>query len=207
MIIKLCRVYRCVKNFANRRKLQRLKRVILALLVMRRKIVKPPRELYMRLPKIRKLRRTIDSFSDEELPIYFRFRSNQQLHRLMAGFQIPALIRIPETGNILHGEEFLLIGLYRLHLPSITSDGAFKTLFGLGRTAVSMVFNAFIEFLVDNWGYLLLDNMPFWLPYLPECAQAIRDKCHDKGCYFPNSRAPGGLRVAAFVDNTMNATC
>lgn len=106
-----------------------------------------------------------------------------------------------------HGEEFLLIGLYRLHLPTTISDGSFKRIFGLGHTAVSMVFNAFIEFLVNNWGYLLFDNLQFWLPYLPDCAQAVRDKCNEKGCYFPNSRSPGGLRVAGFIDNTMNATC
>jgi DDE superfamily endonuclease len=28
-----------------------------------------------------------------------------------------------------------------------------------------------------------------------------------KGCPFPHSQLPGGLRVAGFIDNTMNATC
>lgn len=82
-----------------------------------------------------------------------------------------------------------------------------KLFLALGHTAVSMIFNAFLDFMVDRWSYLLLDNMKFWLPYLPSCAQAIRDKCLDKGRFFPNSTAPGGLRVAGFIDNTMNATC
>ena len=49
--------------------------------------------------------------------------------------------------------------------------------------------------------------MNFWKPYLPDCAQAIRDKCVEKGCYFPDSRLPHGLKVVGFIDNTMNATC
>ena len=149
----------------------------------------------------------IDSFADEEIPVHFSFRSKEQLHRLMRGFQIPAIIRMPRTGNIFHGEEFLLIGLYRLHRPTTLSDAAFKILFGFGHTAVSMIFNAFLDFFVTKWVYLLTDNMAFWLPYLPDCAQAIRDKCNYKGCYFPDSRSPGGLRVCGFIDNTMNATC
>lgn len=203
IIVMLLRINRRLRNVAKRRTMLRLKRTVLMLLVLRHKIVAPPRELNSKLSKIRNLRHTIDSFADEEIPVYFRFRSKEQLHRLITGFQIPAIVRIIETGNVFHGEEFLLIGLYRLHLPTTISDGSFKTIFGLGHTAVSMVFNAFIEFLVNNWGYLLFDNLQFWLPYLPDCAQAVRDKCNEKGCYFP----PGGLRVAGFIDNTMNATC
>ena len=196
-----------MKNAANHRTLKRLKRVVIVMLVMRHKIVARSRELNFKSPRIRTLRRTIDSFADEEIPNFFRFRSKQQHHALIAGSQIPAVIRIPGTGNIFHGEEFLLIGLYRLHLPRTLSDGSLKTLFGFGHTAVSMIFNAFIRFIIDHWGYLVFDNMNFWLPNLADCAQAIRDKCNEKGCYFPNARSPGGLRVAGFIDNTMNATC
>lgn len=185
----------------------RLKRAILGLLRRRHNIIAPPRELEEKLPKIRKLRRTIDSFQDEEIPIYFRFRTKEQLHRLMEGFQIPDRIRIPVTGNIFHGEEFLLVGLYRLHRPTTLSDGSFKVLFGFGHTTVSMAFNAFLDYIINRWSYLLVDNMEFWLPYLPGCAQAIRNKCFEKGCPFPDSTAPGGFRVAGFIDNTMNATC
>ena len=187
--------------------MRKLKGVILALLVKWHHINAAPRNLELRLPRILKRRRTIDSFKDEEIPIFFRFRSKEQLHRLMRGFQIPEVIRIPVTGNIFFGEEFLLVSLYRLHRPTALSDGCFRTIFGLGYTAVSMVFNEFLDFMIDRWGYLLLDNMNFWKPYLPDCAQAIRDKCVEKGCYFPDSRSPHGLRVAGFIDNTMNATC
>ena len=177
------------------------------MLIRRHKIVSVPKELEEKLPRIRNLRRTIDSFSDEEIPVYFRFRSKEQLHRLMRGFQIPMQVKLPKTGNVFEGEELLLIGLYRLHRPTTLSEGGFKLIFGMGHTAVSMAFNAFLDFIVDKWSYIITDNMDFWLPYLPDCAQAIRDKCVEKGCYFPDARSPGGLRVAAFIDNTMNATC
>lgn len=205
--MKLLRVYRRLQNAVSIRNRKRLKRTILTLLVTRHKIVAAPRELEDKLPKIRSLRRTINSFADEEIPVYFRFRTKGQLHRLMDRFKIPEIIKITKTGNIFNGEEFLLVALYRLHQPTTISDGSFRTLFGFGHTAVSMIFNAFVDFIMDNWGYLLTDNLQFWLQYLPDCAQAIRDKCYEKGCEFPNSRSPEGLRVAGFIDNTMNATC
>lgn len=182
-IIKLVRLFRRVKNVASKRAKKRLKVVIFHLLRQRHRILAPPAELQERLPRIRKLRRTIDTYKDEEIPMYFRFRSKEQLHRLMLVYQIPGVIRMPQTGNIFHGEEFLLIGLYRLHRPTILSDGCFKTLFGFGHTAVSMIFNAFLDFMVDRCSYLLLDNIEFWLPYLPSCAQALRDKCLDRQYY------------------------
>jgi hypothetical protein len=57
-----------------------------------------------------------------------------------------------------------------------------------------MCFNHFVKFMANSWGYLLTDNMAFWLPYLSELAQAIRDKCGEKGCAFPYSLSPGKLK-------------
>lgn len=195
------------KMLISRRKLKLLKRMILGLLSRRHEIVAPPRELEMPLAKIRNRRRTIDSFEDEETRVFFKFCSKQQLHRLMEGFQLPNIVRIAKTGNIFYGEEYLLVSLYRLHRPTALSDACFKSVFGLGHTAVSMVFNSFLDFMMNKWSYLIFDNMHFWLPYLGDCAQAIRNKCVEKGCYFPDSSAPGGLHVAGFIDNTLNATC
>jgi hypothetical protein len=200
-------MFRRIRYVASRRKVANPKRIILRLLIRRHRIVGVPRELEEKLPRIRNLRRTIDSFSDEEIPLYFRFRNKEQLHRLMRGFRIPMQIKLPKTGNIFEGEEVLLIGLYRLHRPTTLSDGSFKLIFGMGHTAVSMAFNAFLDFMEDRWSYIIMDNLDFWLPYLPDCAQAIRNKCVEKGCYFPDARSPGGFRVAAFIDNTMNSTC
>lgn len=86
----------------------RLKRAILRLLIRRHKILSVPKELEEKLPRIRNLRRTIDSFSDEEIPVYFRFRSKEQLHRLMRGFQIPMQVKLPKTGNVFEGKNCFL---------------------------------------------------------------------------------------------------
>jgi hypothetical protein len=37
--------------------------------------------------------------------------------------------------------------------------------------------------MVNNWGYLLTNDVDFWLPYLADCAKAIREKKIDLGCY------------------------
>jgi hypothetical protein len=57
--------------------------------------------------------------------------------------------------------------------------------------------------MVYNWGYLLTNNLVFWLPYMKVCAMAIARKCLELGCYFPKEF----FNIFAFVDNTMNATC
>ena len=85
----------------------------------------------------------------------------------MEGFQVPHIIRIENTGNVFYGEEYLLVSLYRLHRPTALSGACYKSVFGFGHTAVSMVFNSFLDFMIDKWSYLILDNMDFWLPYLP----------------------------------------
>jgi hypothetical protein len=87
------------------------------------------------------------------------------------------------------------------------ADACFADTFGLSHAQVSTVFNLFIHFISRRWGYLIEDNMAFHLPYLPEYAQAIRNKCLEKGCFFPNSLEPDGFKIFGFVDNTMNATC
>jgi hypothetical protein len=57
--------------------------------------------------------------------------------------------------------------------------------------------------MVDNWGYLLTNNVAFWLPYLPMMAAALRNKLSEKGVEFPH----GSFCVFGFIDNTMNSTC
>jgi hypothetical protein len=44
------------------------------------------------LPAIQRRYRTIESFADDEIPIYFRFRSKEQLHRLMNAFRNDELL-------------------------------------------------------------------------------------------------------------------
>jgi len=127
----------------------------------------------------------------------------------MTCLHIPDRIICTDTGNVFYGEEFLLVSLYRLHRPNSILDACWCDTFGLNYSAVSKCFTEFLKFMVSEWEYLLIDNLEFWLPQLPACAQAIRNKCAKLGCVFPDAipAAPGGFRVFGFIDNTMNATC
>ena len=47
-----------------------------------------------RLPRIERQYRTIDSFDEDEIRIYFRFETKEQLHELKAGFKIPDGVKV-----------------------------------------------------------------------------------------------------------------
>lgn len=65
--------------------------------------------------------------------------------------------------------------------------------------------NLFFRYMADHWGYLLTDNMRFWLPYLEGFAESMRLKLLALGCDdFPE---PGSFRCFGFLDNTLNMSC
>ena len=64
--------------------------------------------------------RTIDSFREDEIHLYFRFRSRDQLRRLVDGFQFPQFM-VTDSGHRFTAEEVLLVGLHRLSRP-LTRD-------------------------------------------------------------------------------------
>jgi hypothetical protein len=77
-----------------------------------------PRKIYIRYVEERL---SIDSRNVEEGKIAaadYRFKSRDQLHRLMAGFQIPAFFITPNLGYRFSGEELFLIALERCALGS-----------------------------------------------------------------------------------------
>ena len=99
-----------------------------------------PTDLNSRIPRILNLNRTIDSFLDSNIPIYFRFRNKEQLKRLIVGFRIPDFVYVAETHKF-SAEEILLIGLYRLHVPNTLGDAVWQHVFGQSYTRISMAFN------------------------------------------------------------------
>jgi hypothetical protein len=183
-----------------------IKRMLIHYYLSYSKAIAPPPQLTSALPPIQRLYRTIDSFSDNEIPQYFRFRTKDQLHRLCAGFRFHEAI-VMKSRHKFTGEEVLLVSLYRLHQPTTLGDSCWIDTFGLGYASVSMIVNWFVKYLIRNWAYLVLDNMDYWTDSLPEFAEAIRKKANELGCNFNNSREIGGFNVFGFIDNTMNATC
>jgi len=116
--------------------------------------------------------------------------------------QFPEFI-INYSRNKFRSEEAVLVSLFRLHYPTEESSLAFVEVFGYKYHKVSKAFNAFLNFMTTHWGYLLLDNMNYWLDKLPDCAEKIREKLGELDCPFDE----GDFDVFGFIDNTMNATC
>jgi hypothetical protein len=99
----------------------------------------------------------IQDLRDEDIPTDFRFRSKQQLYRLLHGFQFPEIMRIPKI-KAFTGEEILLRGLYKLSWPHRLSDRSIRNFFGFSVQESSAAFNLFLNHLISNWEYLLRDH-------------------------------------------------
>ena len=107
---------------------------------------------------------------------YFRFQSVNQLKRLCRGFQIPEEIKVDRS--VFTGEEVVIISLLRLSYPSRWTDVINKLPRNKKRSRCECgrAFRWFLDFMISNWGYLVLNNMVFWLPLLGYFAEAIRIK-------------------------------
>jgi hypothetical protein len=73
-------------------------------------------------------------------------------------------------------------------------------------------FYYFLDFMISNWGYLLLNNRDYWLDHLPRSANSIRMKLatlpnETYREFFDDAEEPGGFCVFGFIDNTMFAFC
>lgn len=111
------------------------------------------------------------SFEEWELPHLFRFRTHDDLRRLKRCLNIADVVTLSNKSKI-NGEEYLLLGLFRLAAPQRLFDA--ERFFGMDYTLCSRAFDHFIVTLDKEWGWLLGDdNLAFWKPYFPECAAAI----------------------------------
>ena len=86
--------------------------------------------------------------------------------------------RFPEGNIKIHtyvfeAEEIIMISLFRLAHPHSWLPVAH---YFPGRSIgeLSRAFRWFLDFCIVNWGYLLLNNMEFWVDFLPESAEAMR---------------------------------
>ena len=199
-----------VAKKATRRNLKVLKcvKAFLAYMIFNYyQIILAPNELNRTLPKIISLHRNIESFDDEDYPANFRFRNREQLKLLIRCFQMPECMK-DNHGHKFITEELLLVVLYYLHFPQVTTDLSFKLIFGWPYWKVSIGVRLFFKWMVINWRYLIYDNMKFWSPFLPICAEKIRQKLGLIGCPF---EYPEGdtrrFNVAFFIDNVIWGSC
>lgn len=117
----------------------------------------------------------INDFEETLLHATFRFRTHHQLRRIIQCLNIPNVVRL-DDGSLTTSEEMLLVSLYRLHLPLTYAECQEK--FGINYATCSRIFNFFITFLVEHWGYLLVDNMNYWWPLFPSFADSIQQRIH-----------------------------
>ena len=163
---------------------------------------------YDPLPRLTNRHLTIAALStlNVDIPVTFRFRNADQLHRVFIGYQFPAQF----TSTYRHsfqGEEVFLAGLYRLHHVNVFGDIGWQHLFGWDQPRASRAFALFIDFMYRNWFYLVNDNLQFWKPYLPHMAEAIRNKLASLGDLHHSAYANNGFCVFGFIDNTNLRVC
>jgi len=106
-----------------------------------------------------------------------------------------------------------MISLMRLHYPLRWSD-LYPWFPGRKRWFMQCAFYWFVDYMVYNWGYLLLNNMEYWRPYLVLSCEAIRIKLQNLNYASWRQAHPSiienrsrGFDYAMFIDNTMIAFC
>ena len=136
----------------------------------------------------------------------FRWRSPKDLQRLYEGLQLPGLTKIKAYKTT--GQEILMVSLVRLSYPHRWEDVE-RIFFGIKRWKLQCLFYWFLDYMVENWSYLILNNREFWTPLMPVMARAIEDKLGtlpnpDYRLFFPEE-VP--FTIFGFIDNTMHAMC
>jgi hypothetical protein len=104
----------------------------------------------------------------------FRFTSMDQLRRILHCFNFPTAPFSYKT-YLLFPEEALLISIYRLSWPLKWSQ-LYEVFPGRKRWFLCAAFYWFLDFMIVNWSYLLLNNMEWWEPYLVTSAECMRVK-------------------------------
>ena len=141
--------------------------------------------------------RTVHDFSREAFSDQFRFHSPEDILRLITGLGFPPVIKVKRYK--LTAQEVVLISLKRLAYPLRWSD--IKRDFpGCSRTKLTYAFYYFLDFMIENWGYLILNNRDYWVDHMVE---AIRLKLATLPWvnwrqHFPPADQPGGFNIFAF---------
>ena len=145
---------------------------------------------------------TINAWEEVRIPADLNVHTRRDLWRLFDGFRFPPTMISPSRHKF-DGQEVFLFGLYRLSHPGKYDRQDIIKIFGfVHKSRASECFYCFLHFMVNQWGYLLTNNMQHSLSHLSEMASSIRKKCSELGCYFDEA-----FNIFGFIDNTMNATC
>ena len=137
----------------------------------------------------------------------FRFQSFDSLRRLLRAFRFPPGDIKLKNRYKSTAEEIVLISLTRLTFPHRWTD-IYERFPGRKYWFLSAAFMWFLDFMIDNWSYLLVNNLNWWYPRFEESCNKIRLKLrnlnHENWRQFFE---PDEFDVFAFIDDTMHATC
>ena len=103
----------------------------------------------------------------------FRFRSPEDLQRLYEGLQLPGPTRLRTYKTT--GQEILMVSLVRLSYPHRWEDVE-RIFVGMKRWKLQYLFYWFLDYMIENWSYLILNNRDYWTPQMPNMARAIEMK-------------------------------
>ena len=219
---KLRALSRGIKNFCSlyrvahqRRLKQLLKLAILQQFIEVIKIVvveipeRPPKVVY--LPRTFNSMETIFREKGDECSQQFRFHSFDCLRELKRCFRIPDGFITVGKGYKMFNEEIIMVSLTRLHYP-LTWHMVKKDFPGRERWSLQAAFYWFLDFMIHEWSYLLLNNLHYWLPYLAASSEAIRIKLQNLNWiswrqFYPPAHEPGGFVICGFIDCTIYAFC
>jgi hypothetical protein len=159
--------------------------------------------------KQRMRKTTVYDFDRNDYSSKFRWRSPEDLERLINGLGFPEIIKINKY--VFTSHEVVMISLMRLAYPLRWTDILDKFP-GREQWECSKAFYYFLDFMIANWGYLILNNRDYWKPFLADSANAIREKLaelpnEDYRMYYDNPNERTGFAIFGFIDNTMIAMC
>jgi hypothetical protein len=129
-----------------------------------------------------------------------RFKTRNQLTRLAVGFDLPAFFVLPCGGYRFHGEELLLIALERCSFGERYLDLQQK--YKIHYETICRGANYFAEWMRENWGYLLRDNLEFWSECQEESKDAIKAKMLLHYYFDVEAHDQEEFKVSMFIDCT-----
>ena len=175
--------------------------IILQLIILRR------RRLIYEAPQIPRrqrvnIPRSIESFGATDFANLFRFRSHNDIRRVLALWDFPVnqegKVLISDRGHYMFPEELFLLSIRRLSSVSTLDELSRNDFKSTEYSRISRGFNWFVKFTAQKFRLKFSNqSLSFFEPRFPIYAEAIRKKVNEKG---PCNFQQGQFVVACFID-------
>lgn len=149
---------------------------------------------FINFPK-RRLHVTMDAYMPAIFGSKFRFRSKEDMLRLLNVWRLPERIYL-EDGTVVSSEFVMLFSIRRLATHTNLDDFA-QFEFGREYSTLSRIFKFFVLFTFNTFAQKLSNNLPFFVDKFPDYAEAIRLKMNERG---GANIAAGNFAISSFID-------